>query len=98
MADPLPKLLLYSRAGCCLCEGLEERLMALDPAPALEVLDVDRDPALQARYGLEVPLLAVATGGTLLPRVPPRLGGEALERWLRRTLAAVAEGPGPDPT
>ncbi len=101
MADPLPKLLLYSRAGCCLCEGLEERLMALDPAPALEVLDVDGDPTLQARFGLEVPLLAVAAGestaAALLPRVPPRLGGEALDRWLRRSLAAVAEGPGPDP-
>ncbi|MFO7629261.1 MAG: glutaredoxin family protein [Prochlorococcaceae cyanobacterium] len=82
--------LLYSRAGCCLCEGLEERLRALLPAAELEVVDVDGDPELQARFGLEVPLLArLAEGGSaatdlprLLPRVPPRLAGEALQRWL----------------
>lgn len=85
--------LLYSRAGCCLCEGLEERLRALRPAPDLEVVDVDGDPELQARFGLEVPLLArLGEGGSgatdlqppprLLPRVPPRLAGEALQRWL----------------
>jgi hypothetical protein len=55
-----PPLRLYTREGCCLCEGLEERLRALDPAPALERVDVDGDPALQARYGLRVPVLAVA--------------------------------------
>ena len=47
-----PQLLLYSRQGCCLCEGLEERLRALPGVTGLEVMDVDRDPALQQRYGL----------------------------------------------
>ena len=86
-------LVLYTRAGCCLCEGLEERLRALQPAPALQLVDVDADPALLARYGLEVPVLALASpiaGGeagaaTLreLPRVSPRLAGERLRGWLR---------------
>jgi hypothetical protein len=85
MAD----LLLYTRAGCCLCEGLEERLRALDPAPPLTALDVDADPVLQARWGLEVPVLALAAGAgegapRILPRVPPRLAGEGLRRWLER--------------
>lgn len=82
-----PTLLLYSRQGCCLCEGLEERLRALDPPPALAVLDVDTDPALQQRYGLEVPVLAVQQAdGDLreLPRVSPRLAGTGLADWLRR--------------
>ena len=43
-----PTLLLYSRQGCCLCEGLQERLLALEAPPALEVLDVDADPALRS--------------------------------------------------
>ena len=82
-------LLLYSRQGCCLCEGLEQKLRALDPAPELQVIDVDGDPALQARYGLEVPLLAVMPRGgatVVLPRVSPRLNGEGLQRWLRQQL------------
>lgn len=80
-------LLLFTRQGCCLCEGLEEKLRALQPPLALESRDVDGDPALQARYGLEVPVLALlhADGGWReLPRVPPRLSGEALGIWLRR--------------
>ena len=94
--DPMD-LLLLSRHGCCLCEGLEEKLRALELP--LQVLDVDSDPQLQARYGLEVPLLALrprqpgagdgqgdpaspGPGGRLLPRVPPRLAGAALRQWL----------------
>jgi hypothetical protein len=89
-------LVLYTRQGCCLCEGLEERLRALDPPPPLTLVDVDGDPALQARYGLEVPLLAAAAGQgnlRLLPRVPPRLSGQGLASWLQRHLCAVAAAP-----
>jgi hypothetical protein len=83
-------LLLFTRQGCCLCEGLEEKLRALDPPLTLEIRDVDGDPLLQARYGLTVPVLAlcrsVAAGGGWqeLPPVPPRLAGDALRIWLRR--------------
>ncbi|MFO8238702.1 MAG: glutaredoxin family protein [Prochlorococcaceae cyanobacterium] len=86
--DPaLPPLLLYSRRHCCLCEGLEQKLRALDPAPPLTVVDVDDDPALQARFGLEVPVLLVPGEGAPprpLPRVPPRLQGAQLQHWLAR--------------
>lgn len=82
----MQELLLFSRQGCCLCEGLEEKLGALDPPQPLRVIDVDTDPALQARYGLTVPVLAVAAGadGFLreLPRVSPRLAGAQLQAWL----------------
>jgi hypothetical protein len=80
MAD----LVLYTRQGCCLCEGLAEKLLALQPAPRLQLIDVDADPALQRRFGLEVPVLAqvLPAGERLLPRVPPRLAGEPLQRWL----------------
>jgi len=92
MLLPLP-LRLYTRAGCCLCEGLEERLRALDPPPPLERVDVDGDPALQALYGLRVPVLARPGGAAAsgappapawmdLPPVPPRIGGERLLAWL----------------
>lgn len=85
------ELLLYSRQGCCLCAGLEDRLRALVPTPPLTVIDVDGDAALQARYGLTVPLLAVRRPGgrpLVLPRVSPRLSGDSLARWLQQQLMA----------
>jgi len=89
-ASALPSLLLYSRRGCCLCEGLEEKLRALPLPLALEVVDVDGDPALQARYGLEVPVLALngPLGLHPLPRVSPRLTGQQLLDWLQQQIAA----------
>lgn len=81
-------LILYTRAGCCLCEGLEERLREVLPEGVLQPVDVDGDPALRARYGLSVPVLALAASGDAgilpLPPVPPRLKGEPLRAWLRR--------------
>lgn len=106
---PSPPLRLYTRVGCCLCEGLAERLRALDPPPPLQLLDVDGDPALQARYGLRVPVLAREEGSAAagaapagaspawvdLPPVPPRLGGERLQAWLAAHGAvAGASAPG----
>ena len=91
-----PVLLLITRAGCCLCEGLEEKLRALGPQLPLERRDVDGDPALTARYGLEVPVLLLRGADGVereLPRVSPRLGTEALGRWLQQQgLPAAALG------
>lgn len=82
------ELLLFTRQGCCLCEGLEEKLRALDPPQPLQLIDVDTDPALQGRYGLAVPVLAVPASGEAplreLPRVSPRLAGAQLVAWLSK--------------
>ena len=93
------RLLLYSRAGCCLCEGLEQRLRDLnleqDIHPLkLVVVDIDAlDCAapLRARYDLEVPVLVLED--TELPRVSPRLSGDGLRNWLQRVCATA---PGSD--
>lgn len=91
-------LLLYSRQGCCLCQGLEERLLALDleswqPPLQLSVIDIDQadnSEELRARYDLEVPVLALSQVGEqallVLPRVSPRLSGEGLRSWLRKHI------------
>lgn len=65
---PLPRpsvlsedpLLLLTRAACSLCEEFERelaRLAARLPLPAIRTLDVDADPELARRYGLDVPVL-----------------------------------------
>ena len=89
MADPSwPPLTLLTRQGCCLCEGLQERLEALEPPPPLQRVDVDGDGQLQARFGMEVPVLMTASGA-VLARVPPRLSGDRLADWLQRNLSTV---------
>ena len=89
----MKQLTLYSRAGCCLCEGLESRLRALDLlglSIELTVIDIDATgipQELKARYDLEVPVLAL--DGCDLPRVSPRLTGEGLLNWLHRCLSTA---------
>ena len=79
-------LVLITRKGCCLCEGLGQKLAALAPAPPVVVIDVDTEPALLHRYGLEVPVLLLrsSAGDRELPRVPPRLAGAGLQVWLQK--------------
>jgi Glutaredoxin-like domain (DUF836) len=56
------RFLLYSRAGCTLCEEMLEELAALPSAHGIpiDVVDVDREPALRARYGHKIPVLMLA--------------------------------------
>jgi hypothetical protein len=79
-------LVLMTRQGCCLCEGLAEKLEGLALPLPIELIDVDGDPTLQARFGLEVPVLLLRSpqGEQVLPRVPPRLMGESLRVWLQK--------------
>lgn len=90
---PWPPLVLLTRSGCCLCTGLAERLGSLLPQGTLQLVDVDGDPVLQQRFGLLVPLLVVGSDprrDPVLPRVPPRLKGLALQRWLEKHLHRLA--------
>lgn len=54
-----PQLTLYSRTYCHLCTDMEAALEAMrkDFDFVIEVIDVDADPALEARYGELVPVL-----------------------------------------
>jgi thioredoxin reductase (NADPH) len=53
------RLKLYGRTNCHLCEDMQRELQRLSPelSLALEVIDVDRSEALEARYGELVPVL-----------------------------------------
>ena len=53
---------LYDRAGCHLCDdalAIVEQEVAAVPGAVLERVDVDSDPALQARYGELVPVVEI---------------------------------------
>src|SRR5205814_10723763 len=55
-----PRLTLVHRHDCALCEEMLAQLQALGSSialPALEVVDVDSDPQLRRRHGLDVPVL-----------------------------------------
>jgi glutaredoxin len=57
----VPRVTLYTRNGCCLCE---EAKRVLDSARSragfdLDIVDIDTDPKLQQFYNDEVPVIAI---------------------------------------
>ncbi|PXW26541.1 glutaredoxin family protein [Paraburkholderia caballeronis] len=54
-----PHLVLYGRAWCHLCDDMRAALepMLAGTGARFDVIDVDSDPALQARYDELVPVL-----------------------------------------
>ena len=55
------RLTLITRADCCLCDEMKAiaAAVAAEGGALLEIQDVDSDPALQARYSDEVPVLLI---------------------------------------
>jgi glutaredoxin len=75
---------IYSRQGCHLCEQMKavvERV-GRSVAIALEEIDISTDPALEARYGIDIPVLLVEGRKAAKYRVT--------EEELRRILIARA--------
>lgn len=88
------QLILYSKPGCHLCQGLQEKLQQIqDLALTLEVRDItDREDWFQT-YQYEVPVLfALHPQGSgqaqMLPRPSPRATVPQLQRMLQRYLDA----------
>lgn len=52
----LPALVLYQRDDCHLCD-LALEVLAVARAPEFESVFIDDDEALEARYGMRVPVL-----------------------------------------
>jgi len=52
---------LYTRPGCHLCDEMKEvvRPVAREHGAAIEEIDISNDPALEAEFGLEIPVLFV---------------------------------------
>jgi glutaredoxin len=58
--DVIP-LTIYSRPGCHLCDEMKTTItrVARTISLSLEDIDISTDPALEARYGVEIPVLLV---------------------------------------
>ena len=61
--DPVIRLTLYTRAGCHLCEAMRDvvtRVAAEDQSGiGIEEIDISTDSNLEARFGLEIPVLLI---------------------------------------
>jgi len=94
-------LILYSREGCCLCEGLEHQLRSLalnhlNPSIELRVIDIDAvetPKEIRTRYDLQVPVMLLSISDTekmvQLPRASPRLNSEDLFQWLQKVITKI---------
>jgi predicted thioredoxin/glutaredoxin len=79
---PAPRLTVVHRHDCALCEEMLAELEALGRSvalPPIDVVDVDSDPLLRRRHGLDVPVLLL--DGTVVCR--HRLDRGELARALR---------------
>ncbi|XP_066328616.1 uncharacterized protein [Miscanthus floridulus] len=86
------RLVLYTKPGCCLCDGLKEKLHAaslLAGTPyslaslELQERDITTNPEWERLYQYEIPVLAkVLPDGTeeVLPRLSPRLSVELVQK------------------
>ncbi|MEQ1898087.1 MAG: glutaredoxin family protein [Vicinamibacterales bacterium] len=82
----LSHLTLYSRPGCHLCDEMKAvvDLVAARVPLSLEIINIDDDPALTERYGLEIPVLLVNGGKVAKYRIEEAV----LERTLRARATA----------
>lgn len=59
---PLTEVVLYTRAGCHLCDEAKQKLKELRKQAVFELreVDIDQDPELQRRFNEEVPVIFIA--------------------------------------
>ena len=57
----MSRVVLYGKAGCCLCDEAREAVRAARARQPfeLEEVDVSLDPELHARYGERIPVLEI---------------------------------------
>jgi glutaredoxin len=87
-----PRLTLYSRADCCLCDEMKNaiRQVAVRIPLDLEEIDVDGSASSKEKYGAEVPVLLIDGRKSFKHRVTAKQLERRLRRgslWGRRGLA-----------
>ena len=83
------QLILYSKPGCHLCEGLAEKLAQVSQIDfELEIRDINTRQDWFAAYQYEIPVLCqkLPDGDQPLPRISPRASVAKLEQMLQKNL------------
>ena len=78
-------LIFYSKPGCHLCEGLQEKLGQITNLNfKLEVRDIMTNPKWFELYQYEIPVLCLVMNGTekALPRFSPRTSAAKIRQKL----------------
>ena len=86
------KLILYSKPGCHLCEGLQEKLAQVTNIDfELEIRDITTRDDWFAAYQYEIPVLCqeLPQVEKPLPRLAPRASVKKLEQILQKHLITV---------
>nr|WP_318728890.1 glutaredoxin family protein [Roseofilum sp. Guam] len=80
------RLILYSKPGCHLCEGLQEKLEQIQSiAFELEVRDITTNDTWWQAYEYEIPVLVLdGSPPERLPRLSPRGTVAQLEKMLAK--------------
>ncbi len=81
------KIILYSKPGCHLCEGLEEKLRAItDITIDLEIRDIMTNEKWFELYQYEIPVMFMTTkqGEKPIPRISPRTSVTQLSKTLQK--------------
>ncbi|XP_011622201.1 uncharacterized protein LOC18431223 [Amborella trichopoda] len=91
------KLIIYTKPGCCLCDGLKEKLHLAFKLPGpdslhdvqLQERNISSNHEWEKAYQYEIPVLVrVLADGTeeMLPRLSPRLNAELIQKKLAAAL------------
>lgn len=81
------KIILYSKPGCHLCEGLEEKLHSITEIKLdIEIRDINTNNQWWQMYQYEIPVLFLVTekGEKLIPRFSPRISVIQLTKTLQK--------------
>ncbi|AFY46322.1 Glutaredoxin-like domain (DUF836) [Nostoc sp. PCC 7524] len=86
------RLILYSKPGCHLCEGLQEKLEQIQNLPfELEIRDITTREDWFGAYQYEIPVLHLIQSedeqAQALPRPSPRASVQQLQQMLYEYLA-----------
>jgi hypothetical protein len=86
-------LILYSKIGCHLCEGLQEKLQQItDLQINLEIRDITTNPDWFDRYQYEIPVLCLQTENSeqQIPRFSPRTNTAQIQKILEQYVAKTS--------
>jgi glutaredoxin len=91
-----PKLTLYARQDCCLCDEMKAiiREVALKIPLELDEIDVDGSAELREKFGAEVPVLFVDGRKTFKYRVTKNALARRLRKNRRSRLFSFRVGMG----